>query len=418
MRKIDELIPDKPHQDYINSRVNDVEVAAQRSRWLYGLVIAISWVLIAMAFNTTLSFMRGFAESREGRPIILGATSPGSAFDDSFEGQRHRVVGRDLMSQQLLRNWIDSLSFEVPVLGARFSAADAGTIGGVLLVILGAWCVYSCRRENHLIFYLVRDCEKYQTNEKFRKYLKNQLHATQVFGRSRHAEPLSVDDLSSGHACKHYPGPVEITIPTDQIERSSPTLPAESRSRVALQLTATAGIYQVQTKPADVTTSPWSPLDRSQAEICLDLRGGHFQVAGQRQHVPVGSIERWMLSGQVDWRGRDAVPRDWAAGLSQRVATIMIFFLPSVALLAVLAGDVATLLMNSPVRNEPEQFKLWHEFCGEQGAGCTGLLLRLGGSLALLLINFLVMYTAFSYQRATNALFAYIDQPCWTRVQP
>lgn len=173
-RLINNLIPEKDHREYIDARIKDVEGAASRSRFLFGFVAMLSCLLIAMAYNSTWSWMRGMAELMEEDPV-----------------PREGRVVRDALVENVMRGWTDSISFEVPLIGVRFSASDAGITGGLILLVLSVWCFYAARRENHLIFYLVRDAVRYRFPTQVRRYLKNQLHATQLFSGTGTTQSLS-----------------------------------------------------------------------------------------------------------------------------------------------------------------------------------------------------------------------------------
>jgi hypothetical protein len=183
-RGLDTLVPSREHREYVDARIKDIEHAAGRSRWLFGFSLILSWLLLAMAYNSTWSWMRTMAATYEKKVIP-------SAYPSKSGERRH---GLDVLVERLMGGWVDSLYFEVPILGARFSASDAGVTGGLLLVIISLWCFFSARRENHLIFYLVRDSERYNFDVALRRYLRNQLHATQVFAGSGQDKPLN-----SGH---------------------------------------------------------------------------------------------------------------------------------------------------------------------------------------------------------------------------
>ncbi|WP_298854070.1 hypothetical protein [uncultured Aquimonas sp.] len=174
-----ELIPDKNHREYIDARINDIERAAVRSRWLFGFNIALSWLLISMAYNSTWSWMRTMAQT---------------SVDLSLPREDRRV--RHALQEDLFGGWVHSLYFDVPFLGARFSASDAGVVGGLLLVLVATWCFYAGRRENHLVFYLVRDCERYRFSTPMRRYLRNQLHATQLFASTNQSAALDESDFA------------------------------------------------------------------------------------------------------------------------------------------------------------------------------------------------------------------------------
>jgi hypothetical protein len=173
-------MPSKDERDYIDARIKDIETAASRSRWLFGFSIALSWLLIAMAYNSTWSYMRSMAH------IAEEAKLP----------REDRLI-RHSLQENLFRGWVDSLYFDVPFLGARFSASDAGVSGGLLLVVVSVWCFYSARRENHLIFYLVRDSDRYRFSKPMRRYLKNQLHATQLFAGTGETSALKAEELTA-----------------------------------------------------------------------------------------------------------------------------------------------------------------------------------------------------------------------------
>jgi hypothetical protein len=455
-------------------------------------MIAIAWVMIAMAFNTTLSFMRDFAHSKESEPVWFvaekpteaaptsaaraGSVAPSSESSAATNGQQdesaasdpitayhdptmqlsepdlsidesdkplasaetldpakdssamvakeRQMIGRQVMIQQLLRNWVDSLYFDVPVIGARFSATDAGIIGGILLCILGVWSVYSARRENHLIFYLIRDTERYETDEKFRKYLKNQLHATQLFAKSRQPQALSVDQLRPQGDGLTFRGPCELTVyPESDVSGISGFQPPQTGKLI--QFTASEGI----TSGAEANSvSEWNSANPS-SDVTV-TPDGEFRIAGQmhdaRSHPAPSRVTAptkrtsFRLRGRVDWRVVEvATLRSHGvfANLGERVATLLIFFLPTVALLLVLSGDIGSLFMDSPVRAETgEKGYLFFAICPDYW--CPGLYARLVMSAALLVLNGAIMRAAYRYQKATNSLLNYIDQVCWSRKLP
>ncbi len=435
MQHVDHLIPEKKEREYIDSRINDIESAAQRSRWVYGLVIAVSWIIMAMAFNTTLSFMRDFAEAYETkvvapsavvRPPVNGA---GSASTNPPEAapERPGAVGRDIMIQQLLRNWVDSISFDVPVVGARFSGTDAGIVGGALLCILAIWCRYSLRRENHLVYYLVRDSQKFATDTRFRKYLKNQLHATQLFGRARRPEPLDANRLFETRGSNlSIGGPCEVTLPAATPVAETTLLKALQGDRtweqppdyIQITCTQTASlslphdeIDQHRRGPWQGQTSAWNTHAADHLEIPVS---GRWSLAGQERKDKQSRLLR--LDGRLDWRPLAASEIKRARRSSRSwVATGMIFFLPPIALAMVNAGDWWTLWrMDSPVRHELADQSLYDVLCE---ADCGKLWSRLVASLGFFAANLWLMIGAYRYQNATNSLLSFVDQPCWTRIR-
>ncbi len=200
-------IPDKRYSDYIDSRIRDIEIACQRSRWTYVALITVSWLILAMAYNSTFSFARGIANHAKllsdckdlidpenkvpekipsgyercleirnvimeqraklkkeelvaGRkqltadreavntqatqaiaeyergtvdPLKPSATGPNGKINDPGDGSMLGAGPVDptvWMRNNFLKDWTGSLFFEFPVVGGRFSAVDAGAIGG------------------------------------------------------------------------------------------------------------------------------------------------------------------------------------------------------------------------------------------------------------------------------------------------
>lgn len=250
-------IPQKYYSDYIDSRIRDIESACQRSRWTYVALITVSWLLLAMAYNSTFSFARGIADYAKLRsdckPHIDLRRAPPEKIEPGYEAcleiwkalyadiqereQRQRqdagveklaATGRAAampateapavpptkdelaradadgslsagsgnlnpttwMQYNFLRDWTGSLFFEIPVVGGRFSAVDVGAIGGVALMLITIWGFFSVRRENHLIYYLVRDAQEWRWPVEALAYLRIQLAATQIFASGWHDQPL------------------------------------------------------------------------------------------------------------------------------------------------------------------------------------------------------------------------------------
>lgn len=453
-----ELILDKDQRGYVDSRIDDIEGASQRSRILYFLIIATSWLLLAMAYNTTTSFVRTIAEGRE-NSIIRSATVEAqetgmSAMGakvarnlvDYFSGSNHGfgalikrfvfsssadsrryMVYRDMLVQTVLKNWVDSLQFEVPVLGARFNAADAGIIGGLLLCILGMFCLFAAKRENHLIYYLIRDCEKYAVGSAFRRYLKNQLHATQLFARSKRNRALSsedlirikdpdecdVSDLVVGDRVYCVSGAQELRSKIQQIrsERMSNIRAILGRLRGMLE-------YLKLLESRFVTPSQWKRLESGEIlevrQVTLDgskvnLGAPFWSPGAKTRDIPLN-----MKNCQVVWREQQG--KRWPSALLEFMMLIIVFFLPAIALVVVLGADIATLYMNSPFRDGGRLIDYICPSAAGNPLNCGGTTGRFLASFAFAIICFCVMYFAYRYQRATNSLLSHIDQITWTRI--
>jgi hypothetical protein len=305
-------LPSAALQRYVDSRVKDIELASQRSRWVWAALLTISWLMVSVSFSSTWSWSRSMAESTEKQwnlaqpqASAMPPLEPLRRFDatdpEAVSGGLDRRNPVDWMRMQYLRSWTDSLFFEVPILGARFSAADAGIIGGVALLLLGCWGFYTARRENHQIYYFIRDIqEKRYLSAASRAYARNQLIATQIFTSGWHDDPLVAEHL--------------------------------------------------ETKPDEVRSN-----DRLMRFILLAM-----------------------------------------------------FFLPVLALLFVLASDLHSLRIDSPFRQGPDS--LWvviTKNCDPDYRGCSAFLelsARLIIAAILLLLQAVVAWKAYAFQRATSGL--------------
>lgn len=159
-------------QQYIDSRIRDVEKAAERSRLVFIVASAISLLLISVAYNELWSWSRSLADN-----VHLVS----------------RNFNEDMWTSQLillqLKEWVAGLQFDLPYLGGRFGASDAAVVGGVLLIFNGLWCYYATRRENHLVYFLVKDIGEFDFSDKAKFYLSSQLFATQLFMEGRYTRP-------------------------------------------------------------------------------------------------------------------------------------------------------------------------------------------------------------------------------------
>ena len=95
------------------------------------------------------------------------------------------------MQKVLLKNWVESMLINVPVLGIRFSISDASVIGSASLTVIAIWLFYTLRRENHAIGQLLHLAKDESQNTK--AFVYHGVSATQVFATtSKYDEPLSI----------------------------------------------------------------------------------------------------------------------------------------------------------------------------------------------------------------------------------
>lgn len=157
-------------QAYLDSRMRDVERASERSRWFYIVTSLISLLLISVSYNQLASWSRLMAEGAEGR-VFNEKNWP------------------DQMVLLQMKEWVSGLQFDLPYLGGRFSASDAGIVGGMLLFVAVLWGYYALKRENHIVYFLIKDVSEFDFSDAARFYLRNQLYATQLF-TGQHSRPF------------------------------------------------------------------------------------------------------------------------------------------------------------------------------------------------------------------------------------
>lgn len=166
-------------QQYIDSRIHDVERAAERSRLVFIVASAISLLLISVAYNEFWSWSRNIADA---------VTKKTMYFDEG--------IWTDQLIMLQLKEWMTGLQFDLPYLGGRFGASDAAIVGGALLIFTGLWCYYATRRENHLVYFIVKDVGEFSFSDKAKFYLSSQLFATQLFMEGKHSRPYRSENFT------------------------------------------------------------------------------------------------------------------------------------------------------------------------------------------------------------------------------
>jgi hypothetical protein len=167
------LLSDR-EQRYLDSRIQDLEKAATRSRWIYGSALAVSLMLFSVAYNEYFSWYRKMAD------LLPSDYSP-AGWGSQLRGL-------------LMKEWVESLQFDLPYVGGRFGASDAGVVGGVLLLMISFWCFLAAKRENHIVYFLVKDGADFDFSEAARFYLQSQIVSTQLVSSGR-SKAYGPDDL-------------------------------------------------------------------------------------------------------------------------------------------------------------------------------------------------------------------------------
>jgi hypothetical protein len=174
-RHEDHLLVSEAEQKYLDSRIQDLEKAATRSRWIYGAALTVSLMLFSVAYNEYFSWYRKMAEGL-----------PAAYASGGWGGQ---------LGLLLMKEWVESLQFDLPYVGGRFGASDAGVVGGVLLLMISFWCVLAAKRENHIVYFLIKDAFDFEFTDNARFYLHSQIVSTQLIssGRARVYSALNLN---------------------------------------------------------------------------------------------------------------------------------------------------------------------------------------------------------------------------------
>lgn len=207
-------LPDSGADSYLKLRLSGVADAASRARWTLAAITVVCAIQLILVWNYNLSWMRAFSDAQKagaGPASLLcvlepaAIATPGAAGDPS--AGRVPVPAQAvtacvpalpggnrierMLSERLLMQWVDSLSFEFPIIGAQGSTSDLGVIGGIVLLILVTWKLFALRRENHLIHDLLIETDRKLT--RCRTYVFFGLVNQQLFATVGTDEPR--DDL-------------------------------------------------------------------------------------------------------------------------------------------------------------------------------------------------------------------------------
>lgn len=246
----DRYIPTERMITFIDARVRGIEIASQRSRWTLAFMYLLSILMISLAYSESFSWSRKMANSAETEWLNTLIKPTNDAQNDlkldTFESNNNDIAdhttskpnqdsisrlanipdmgdGKSLcasksimikgkcvplldenmdgipfkLREEYLKVWTDSLFFDMPLLGIRFNSSDGGVIGSsaILLFTLVTW--FTFRRENHLIYYFVKDLTQQPFSPADRAYARSQIMTTQIFYRGWHDRALESINLTN-----------------------------------------------------------------------------------------------------------------------------------------------------------------------------------------------------------------------------
>ena len=116
---------------YLKMRIDGVAEATSRARWIFAWTLVACMVQLVALWNFNFSWLRKFAEQSHIRSAHRG--------------------WEPILSETLTIQWVESLFFNVPIIGIKASVTDLGILGAFALLLLSTWKLYAVRRENYLI---------------------------------------------------------------------------------------------------------------------------------------------------------------------------------------------------------------------------------------------------------------------------
>jgi hypothetical protein len=172
--------------EFYDMRIAAIDEAAKRSRWVFVAISIAAVAIIGATWNH----------------LPLGIYGPASdLWDRGFATNAPTAV----LQKSLLKGWVDSLFVSVPLLGLKFSIADAALLGSFTLLILAIWKFYVLRRENHLIGGLLHDA-RHETS-RIRSYVFHGICGTQVFATlTNNDNPILSFDTQEGRTFRGIRG--------------------------------------------------------------------------------------------------------------------------------------------------------------------------------------------------------------------
>lgn len=181
------------YREYVKLRLDGISDSAKRARWILCAILVACSIQVIVVWNQHASWMHLFAESRLSSADQLkllcqkdaGLVVCASPFPTSMRINK-------LLEESMLNEWIKSLTFDFPIVGASASVSDLGILGGFVLLVLVAWMSTALRRENHLIHDLF--CEARRKIPSFRTIAFYGVVNEQLFAAVSSDEPRSTTD--------------------------------------------------------------------------------------------------------------------------------------------------------------------------------------------------------------------------------
>jgi hypothetical protein len=134
----------------LETRIEGVKEATQRSRFIFIIITIISSAIIITLWNSTLSWDSWMAG--------LPKESPKSPSMQRIEFNKDEII----------KEWVKNQVISVGLLGIRISGTDLAVVGSGSLIVAMTWFFFSIRRENRAIVTLLQDvnkiCEEKQIN--------------------------------------------------------------------------------------------------------------------------------------------------------------------------------------------------------------------------------------------------------------
>jgi hypothetical protein len=129
-------------------RLDAVRESVLRARSAFIVATVASLLIIFPAWNAYLSWYRGFVMREQ--PYAAGGVNP-----------------VDEAQKQAVAEWVKNQTITAGILGVRVGISDAAVVGALGLYIVAIWLLFTLRRANRTIGYLLQDVmsEPYETKQ-------------------------------------------------------------------------------------------------------------------------------------------------------------------------------------------------------------------------------------------------------------
>jgi hypothetical protein len=125
----------------ISARLEGAKAIQGQARFTLGTMTVVAMMMLIVSYNAYLSFDSSWAFAVKDREL----------------GDANTVAG--FLSNEALKDWVNSQSVTIALLGIRVSVDDAPVLGAAALFVLSLWLLLLMRRENHTIGFLLRDTD-------------------------------------------------------------------------------------------------------------------------------------------------------------------------------------------------------------------------------------------------------------------